>query len=252
MKKIGKRILSLLVLCCLCLAGAAAHADTEDANAVDLYLPADPDTGSWEYTLENEDLVQVESEYYPDIRELGLTGNAGADWFRVSGLEPGTTALRFLYINAATLRTDMTLVYRLTVDEGLNVLIWGVEMLEAEKGPRGEITSFFFTTGGYERPRSYSLRKDEDGQWLAETDSDGEREAPEEMQEELAAIAEEYGVTAWDGFDGAGEGVLDGEDFLFTMVWENGYSVQATGNNVFPENYYDFREAVEELFSGGE
>ena len=235
----------VLALCLLCGAGALADSD---GNAVDLYLPGDPDTGSWEYTLEDEDLVDVETAHYEDIHELGLTGNGGADWFRVTGLEPGTTALRLLYINGETLRTDMTLVYRLTVDEDLNVLIWGFEMLEAEKEPRGAVTSFFFTTGGYERPRSFSLRRDGDA-LLMETDSDGEKEAPEGMDGELAGLAEEYGIVSWDGFDGAAEGVLDGEDFLFAMVWENGFSVQASGNNAFPENYDGFRSAVEELFA---
>ncbi len=247
-----KRFLLILLAASFLMLCGTAPAEEDQANEVDFYLPSDPDTATWEYTVENEDLIDVTTEFYPDIRELGLIGNSGADWFHVSGLEPGTTTLRFLSINSQTLETDLTLVYRLKVDEDLNVIIWGAEMLEAERSPRGAITSFFFTSGGYNPPESYTLRRDEDGNLLKEVNDDGEEPAPEELLEELADLAEQCDVLSWNGFNGASEGALDGENFLFAMVWENGFSIQATGSNAFPENYFDFRDALGDLFGATE
>ena len=244
------RFAAMLAVLWLCVCGAAL-ADSE-GNAVDLYLPCDPEAGSWEYVIENEDLVEVTDQFYEDIHELGLIGTDGVNWVHLEGLEPGTTALRMLLINSQTLKTDLTLVYRLTVDEDLNILIWGFEMLEAERSPRGAIQSFFFWTGGYENPRSYSLRRNEAGLMLKERDSEGETEASGAFLADFASLVEKYDVVAWDGFDEAAEGVLDGDNFLLALVWENGFSIQATGSNAFPEHYDDFRQEVERLFLFGE
>ena len=64
----------------------------------------------------------------------------------------------------------------------------------------------------------------------------------------LAELTETYDVAGWDGFDGTAEGVLDGEGFLLTITWENGFSIHASGENAFPARYGDFRDAVRELF----
>lgn len=239
----------LVLLAALCLLAAAAGADSEiTENCIDLYLPSDPDVGSWECTVEDEDLIGIRSNFYPDIHELGLIGTDGAEWFHVQGRKPGTTALRLRYINSFTLRADLTLVYRLTVDEKLNVFIWGFEMLEAEHSPRGEIRSFFFSVGGYEDLRTYSLRVNEAGEWRKETNGGGEETVPETFSGELTRLVERYDAVSWNGFNETAEGVLDGEDFVLSIVWENEYGIHAAGSNAFPENYSDFRQAVERLF----
>ena len=247
-KGFGRMLVWIPVLLCLLTAGITPGLADSGRNEVDLYLPGDPEVGNWEYALDDEELMDVKTAFYADIHELGLIGTDGAEWIHLTGAKPGNTTLRMMYINSFTLRTDLTLVYRVTVDEKLNILINGFEMLEPEWSPRGEITSFFFTRGGYERPRSYALRRDKDGNLWMETDNDGEQPADEAMTEALASLVEEYHLVSWNGFNDSAKGVLDGESFLFTMVWENGFGIEASGDNAFPENYDDFRSAVEELF----
>ena len=91
------------------------------------------------------------------------------------------------------------------------------------------------------------MRQLEDGS-LMKAKNDEEEPADQEMPVLLAELAEAYGVAGWDGFDGTAEGVLDGEGFLLTITWENGFSIHASGENAFPARYGDFRDAVRELF----
>ena len=65
--------------------------------------------------------------------------------------------------------------------------------------------------------------------------------------EEYAAI-EENGADQWNGYHGVMEGVLDGEGFALDILWKNGFSVTAHGDNMFPDGYYGFCTAVDELF----
>lgn len=247
-----RRIAILLLTALLVLTtGAWAESDSEP-NGIDLYLPSDPEVGNWEYTVENEDLIDVQWEFFPDIHELGLIGTDGADWFHVEGLEPGTTTVRFLYVNSFTQLTDLTLVYRLTVDDELNVMVWGFEMVEPERTPRGEVKSLFFTEGGYGDGRSFSLRRDEEDELLMELDFDGEQAADESLLAELDGILEKYGVVSWNGFNDVGEGEADGNDFMLAIVWENDFSIQATGNNAYPEHFGEFCGAMEDLFDAAE
>ena len=238
-------LLTILFLSFFLLTPGGSRAE---GSCTDLYLPSDPDTGSWEYVLEDESILGVEWAYYEDIHDLGLIGNAGAEWFRISGLAEGSTTLKLLFINRFTLHTDMTLVYRINVDENLNVLIWGFEMLEAETAPRGEITSLFFTFGGYERPVTWSYRKLEDGTFVKEVDDFGEQPVSQEFRDRLNQLAEQYEIRSWNGFNETSEGILDGEDFLFSMVYENGFPVEASGSNRFPEHYSEFQDALRDLF----
>ena len=243
-----KRILTAAVLLCiLAVCGTAGLADSERENTLDLYLPSDPEQYIWEYTLENEDLVRVESETVPDGHTLGLPGRGEYEWMRIQGLESGSTVMKCLRINIMTEKTECTLVYRLEVEEDLQVVLRAFEMLEPETAPWGAVTSFFFTFGGYEPYRSYEMRQMEDGS-LMTAKNDEEGPADQEMPVLLAELAEAYGVAGWDGFDGAAEGVLDGEGFLLTITWENGFSIHASGENAFPARYGDFRDAVRELF----
>lgn len=244
-----KRFFVVLVFLCMLTCACTAEGGTGQGNVTDLYLPSDPDIGRWEAVIENEDIIAVDWAWYPDIHELGLIGTAGAEWFRIRGLTEGTTTLKFLFINSFTLRTNLTLVYRLNVDERLNVMIWGFEMLEPEYEPRGEIMRLFFTWGGYEKPVSVCFRKDEAGTLWTETEGNGETAVPETFSERLTDIVTEYNINGWNGFQGNNADMLDGEEFHLTIIYENEFVIEASGNNEFPENYQEFKKALMELFS---
>ena len=99
-------------------------------NSVDLYLPANPTTGySWLAEVEDEDIVEVKDQYYADSRTLGMTGVGGMHWFHIDGLREGVTSVRLSYQRPWEDNNALyVFVYRLSVDEWNNVVIWGFEM----------------------------------------------------------------------------------------------------------------------------
>ena len=137
-----KRLLAIIVLIVIITAAAiGAGSPTHPAetaarepefvpNQVDLYFPDNPTTGySWSYDIEDSSLIEIREQYFEDSSDLGFVGGGGTQWFHISGLCPGTTSVTFRYLRTwepdpATSETT----YRLTVDDRLNVLIWGVEV----------------------------------------------------------------------------------------------------------------------------
>ena len=57
--------------------------------------------------------------------------------------------------------------------------------------------------------------------------------------EALLAVIDRYGLVDWDGFDDYDPNVLDGEGFRIEFDLSDGTSVQATGDNAFPDHYFD-------------
>ena len=240
---------------CLCLALfvlaiAAVTASASAANEVDLYLPFENDGNHcWDTVTGDESLLAIRTKEYADSHELGLTGNGGTQWVHLKGLKPGTTAVRFLYMDIDAPAAPLcTLVYRLTVDDALNVMIWGVEMMEPDMSPRGRIRSFFFTYGGYMRPCTFILRREDSGEIFVSLNDGPETPADPAMAEKLESLVAQYDIDAWNGFSKSQRGVLDGEDFNLEIVYENGFAVTAHGSNSFPEHYHDFQAAIRDLF----
>ena len=99
-------------------------------NQVDIYLPSNPTTGySWTCVPEDPEIVGIQDQYFEDSHELGFVGSGGTHWFHLSGLKPGITSVAFRYARPwETNQEAEQTVYRLSVDELLNVLIWGVEV----------------------------------------------------------------------------------------------------------------------------
>ena len=99
-------------------------------NQVDLYLPSNPTTGyAWVCEVEDASLVAVRDQFFEDSHELGFVGGGGTHWFHLSGLRPGVTSVTFRYLRSweADTPAEQT-TSRLSVDDQLNVLIWGVEV----------------------------------------------------------------------------------------------------------------------------
>ncbi len=99
-------------------------------NEVDLYFPTNPTTGyDWEAEAEDPDIVEIKDQFFEYKHDDGLVGVGGTHWFHVSGLKPGVTSVAFRYLRAWDPDSKISeTVYRLTVDEQMNVMIWGVEV----------------------------------------------------------------------------------------------------------------------------
>ena len=135
---------ALLLLVAVLVLGAAAGVAAEDRratgeelggtadlpNEVDLYFRSNPTTGySWIAEVEDEGIVRLQDQYMEDLHPEGMTGVGGVHWFHIAGEAPGTTSVRFRYLRPWDPYEDAgSSIYRLTVDEELNVLIWGVEV----------------------------------------------------------------------------------------------------------------------------
>ena len=99
-------------------------------NSVDLYFPANPTTGySWTVEVEDEDIIAVEEQYFEDSHAVGMTGVGGTQWFHFDGLKEGNTSVKISYQRPWEENEPLyVFLYRLSVDEGNNVMIWGFEM----------------------------------------------------------------------------------------------------------------------------
>ena len=241
-----------LILLALCLLFASAHAEESDfvPNAVDLYLPGNITTGFlWLATAEDDGVVAIDDQYFDDSADLGLMGAGGTHWFHFSGIAPGVTGVELIYARPWQMNNPARrLTVRLTVDERLNVLIWGFEMSDEPQSPGGGIASFLFTRGGYNAPVTLAVEANEKGDLIATINDEPIGPADDDFLAALSAAIENSGADGWNGYHGVMEGVLDGEGFALDILWKNGFSVTAHGDNMFPDGYYGFCTAVDELF----
>ena len=99
-------------------------------NCTDIYLPSNPTTGfGWQFSLDTPDVISVTDQYFAEQSQEPVSGLGGTHWFHLDGLHPGVAALTLTYSRPWEEGSALqTLVLRVTVDEQLNVLIWGVEM----------------------------------------------------------------------------------------------------------------------------
>ncbi len=129
-----KKLVFCLTLA-LCLLAASALAQVNPA--VDLYLPGNPTTGySWIAQAEDEGIVEITDQYFGEKSDapVPVSGLGGAWWFHFEGVQPGVTSVTLTYARPWEPDSAVyTFVYRLSVDEDLNVLIWGVEMDDAAR-----------------------------------------------------------------------------------------------------------------------
>lgn len=73
-------------------------------------------------------------------------------------------------------------------------------------------------------------------------------EVGQEVPDRLQELYIKSGVEKWNGFDMVDRDVVDGYGFSLTIVFSNGERLTASGRNQAPENYFAFKEGVEELF----
>lgn len=116
------------------------------------------------------------------------------------------------------------------------------------------LTEFTFSERGssIDSIYSYTAERTETGAFLHIELNCGrdiiEVEAEEDVLGELGAIASEYRLDMWDGFDKNKKRVSDGRGFTLSMTTADGREISARGSNSFPDNYSDARRAINELF----
>lgn len=70
----------------------------------------------------------------------------------------------------------------------------------------------------------------------------------EPVLEQLSALAAQYRLDRWNGFDKNKKNVRDGSSFTLNMELADGGTISAHGNNAFPENYSDVHSFVRALY----
>ena len=151
-----------------------------------------------------------------------------------TGLNPGVTGMTVSSGSAIVARRDTR--YTVAVDEALNVT------LRCERA----LSRFWFTHGGYLPSRNYEVFMLEDEYYLCGNGGPS-RKLDSSIVDELMRIVEDYDLFSWDGFAESAPFVLDGEGFCLDVAFSDGAAIHATGDNAFPEHYYDVCDEIESL-----
>lgn len=110
------------------------------------------------------------------------------------------------------------------------------------------LTRFYYTIRGEMMPRSWEITLREDGYWIQENE-ETPRSFPEALASELIQVIADNDADSWQGVYETEYEVLDGEGFSLGMDFADGVSVQAGGDNAFPEKYFIFQHAVLDIFA---
>ena len=117
----------------------------------------------------------------------------------------------------------------------------------ASAGAEGaRLTRFEMVRSSDTPSRHYDVFLLEDGYYLSLYDG-AAQPLDEGTAAELQRMIEAYGMVSWDGFEGDNPYVLDGEMFFLDVSFEDGTSVHASGNNSFPDGWFEAAGTVEEL-----
>ena len=129
-----KKLLALLLALCLLAVPAMGEMGSVDEGnpplAPAIFLKGNPATGyAWTAEVDDEKVVTVVSEYYPDETAAQQVGEGGEYYFRFDGVAEGAAiiTLRYARANAADENVP-TLVYHVTVDANLHVYIYQMEV----------------------------------------------------------------------------------------------------------------------------
>ena len=93
-------------------------------------------------------------------------------------------------------------------------------------------------------PESYEifLRK---GVYYIRENEENPRKLDMDLAEEFQQIIDSFDLFSWDGFHKSNPYVLDGESFSLGLRFADGITVNASGENSFPEGYYDAMNRID-------
>ena len=240
MKKIIFMLLTALLcletVCCL----AEAVTETEKTGETAVLTFSSFGGGGPEYAIEIEDpkIVKCTCSKVYENSDYEMMPGAGYDMIcTFTGLKSGTTKMTVRVSSPLTESFDD--YYTVTVDEDLNVT------LNQER----VITEFEFCRNGEIFRDSYEIVMLMD-RYSVSVSGDEFQPVDEGIIDALFEVVEKYDLYRWDGFDKTRSGVLDGEDFRLVIRFSDGTSIQANGNNAFPENYFDAMSEMEHILDG--
>lgn len=194
------------------------------------------DGGGPEYTVELSDDQTVHAYSYVEYANPDhnlMDGSAFDEVWVFSGRKPGKTEV-IVTMNLYGERTT-TDHFELTVDEDLTV--------KCERGKwLPPLLSLEFMRGGYNAPVTFCLtRYGDSGEIAAQIEGTGvnfDGIVGEDIWEKAEEIVRKYDLASWDGFSGYEPEILDGEGFALYLVFEDGFSCSASGDNCFPADYF--------------
>ena len=233
-RRLAALLAFLLILSALC--GAAA-----EAGAVEMTFSSF-DGGGPEYWLEIEDpeiaTFACRKEYdTPD--EAELPGAAYRIIYTFTGLKPGET--RLTVSQSSPLLEGFDATYILAVDEALNVSLSLDE-------PR-IITSFALSRFGELAYDGYQIVLLSDEYQVSVNDGMFKKLDPE-VVDALYRVIETWDLFRWDGFSETRSDVLDGEGFRLEVLFSDGTSIHAWGDNAFPEDYFEAVGEMQQILEG--
>jgi len=194
----------------------------------------------YEVVVHDESIVSVSSNRkYHDADHEELDGASYDMIFTFCGLQEGKTKVEIIGESALTEENGVLEQYVLIVNEKLNIRKSQILPLE----------SFYFRYGGYMAPISYELWKEEEI-WYLSVNEGEPVEAELSLVEELEEMITGYEIGDWNGFSEADRRVLDGEDFLLSIHFEDGKRISANGSNAFPKNYGEAKVEWNRLLGG--
>ena len=106
------------------------------------------------------------------------------------------------------------------------------------------LTWFHIIRGGSMMPESFEifLRK---GVYYIRENEETPGEFDADLAEELQKIISSYDLFSWNGFHKSNPNVLDGESFSLGLRFADGITVNAYGENSFPEGYHDATNRID-------
>ena len=225
----GFRALISVLLAILLSAGAFGAGAAEEDGKTAVLTFSSFDGGGFEYSVAIDDpqiLAYTARKEYGSDRQAYETGSAYQVYYTFFGLKPGGT--RVTVTAFSPIIEGYETVYSAEVDDSLKVTL---------TAPRS-ISRFELYLHGETAPRSYAVCILQNEPYLS-VGGGNYRKIHETTLDALNRVFEEYDVAAWDGFSGHNENVLDGEGFRLEIWLSDGRYVLATGDNAFPENYYE-------------
>lgn len=119
--------------------------------------------------------------------------------------------------------------------------------------PTGEISSFSFEFGSFFPGYcSFEITRLDNGATLmlqGYNDFHGlhvEKNISEKEFAELCELIDELDLYLWDGFSGFNDDILDGYSFDLSIIYDDGYSVEASGYETFPSGYFYAESCIAE------
>ena len=228
--------------------GESENAETEEAglessgtaarSAETAVLTFDSfDGGGHEYTVEIEDPSVIEYTSKRDYGSANYEEEDGSPFtmiFTFTGIKPGRTTVS-IYGRSPIMENEDSF-YEAVVDEELNVTLTSMRRIS---------TLDLYRNADIYYP-SYKIWMDTDG-YVLSVDEEEEYPVSGETMDALMQVVETYGLDQWDGFDEEETGVLDGEGFWLEIRFSDGTSIEAHGDNAFPEHYFEAMGSIQEL-----